>query len=360
MGLSTQDQVKYWGVALAIFTAFIWLMGNTLLPFVVGAAIAYLLDPVADWLEEHGLGRAAATALVTFIVALVVALAVLIVVPLLANQVQALIEGIPAMVATLTTFLTERFPALFDEESAIRKALVSMEDSLRSGGLVVIQTVLTSSLKLLDFFLLLVVAPVVAFYLLMDWDRMIAQIDALVPREHVATVRDLATQVDRVLAGFVRGQLTVCGILGTFYAVALGLIGLQFGVIVGLFAGLISFIPFVGSITGGVLSIGLALFQFWGEWHWIAAVAAVFGIGQAVEGNILTPKLVGDSVGLHPVWLIFALSAFGSLFGFAGMLIAVPVAAVIGVMGRFGIRQYKDGRLYQGPVDGSDRRDAAE
>ena len=359
MGLSTEEQVRYWGVAAAVFVLFLWFMGNTLLPFVVGAAIAYLLDPVADWLENHGLSRGMATALVTLFVVFGIAVFLLIVVPLVANQIRGIAEAVPTLIQHVNLHLTERYPALFDEDSAVRRALVSMEDTLRDGGVKLVQTVLSSSLALLDVVLLLVLAPVIAFYLLMDWDRMIAALDALVPREHVATVRRLARDVDAVLSGFVRGQLTVCAVLGSFYAIALAVVGLQFGVVVGLFAGLISFIPFVGSITGGVLSIGLALFQFWGEWQWIVAVAAIFVVGQLVEGNVLTPKLVGDSVGLHPVWLIFALTAFGALFGFAGMLIAVPVAAVIGVMGRFGIRQYKQGRLYLGP-EGADRQDAAE
>jgi predicted PurR-regulated permease PerM len=158
-------------------------------------------------------------------------------------------------------------------------------------------------------------------------------------------------ELDRVLAGFVRGQLMVCAILGTFYAVALSLIGLQFGLLIGAFAGLISFIPFVGSILGGLVSIGVAVVQFWDQPWMIAVVGVVFAAGQAVEGNFLTPKLVGGKVGLHPVWLMFALSAFGSLFGFVGLLVAVPAAASIGVFGRFLIERYKDGRLYRGSTE---------
>jgi predicted PurR-regulated permease PerM len=146
----------------------------------------------------------------------------------------------------------------------------------------------------------------------------------------------------------VRGQGTVCLILGTFYAVALMIVGLQFGLVVGLVAGLLTFIPYVGALVGGVLAIGLALFQFWGDWWMIVAVAAIFQVGQLVEGNILTPKLVGSSVGLHPVWLIFALSAFGALFGFVGLLVAVPVAAAIGVLVRYFVEQYQQGLLYRG------------
>jgi predicted PurR-regulated permease PerM len=182
----------------------------------------------------------------------------------------------------------------------------------------------------------------------MDWDRMVAQVDSWLPRDHADTIRQLATDIDKVLAGFVRGQVSVCLILGTFYSVALMAAGLQFGLAVGAIAGAITFIPYVGSLVGGALAIGLALFQFWGDWWSIGLIAAIFAIGQFIEGNILTPKLVGGSVGLHPVWLLFALSAFGSVFGFVGMLVAVPVAASIGVLARFGVEQYRESLLYRG------------
>lgn len=357
MGLSTQQQVGYWGLAFAILIAFLWLMGGAMLPFLVGAAIAYLLNPLAEWLEDHGFNRVAATSLITLGVVIVLANLSFLVLPALAEQVAAILANVPEWIASLRSWLSATVPSIVDEESSLRRALAGMEDSLRSGGIELAKQVLSSTLAVFDLFLVVLLAPVVAFYLLLDWKRLIAAVDDLIPREHLETVRRLGRQVDEVLSGFVRGQLSVCVILGTFYALALMLIGLQFGVLVGLFAGLISFIPFVGSILGGLVSIGLALAQFWGEWHWVAAVAAVFIAGQAVEGNVLTPMMVGDKVRLHPVWLIFALSAFGAFLGFTGLLIAVPVAAVIGVLSRFGVAQYKSGRLYTGPVD---RQDAAE
>ena len=177
---------------------------------------------------------------------------------------------------------------------------------------------------------------------------MVAKLDSYLPLDHADTIRELIAETDRVLAGFVRGQLTVCAVLGSFYGIALMAVGLEFGLVVGFLAGALSFIPFVGSIGGGLLSIGLAVFQFWNEPIMIGVVAFVFVFGQLVEQNYLTPKLVGSSVGLHPVWLLLALSAFASLYGFVGMLIAVPAAAVIGVFFGFGLKQYKAGRLYQG------------
>ena len=222
--------------------------------------------------------------------------------------------------------------------------------------------VLNSALGIINVLVLIVVVPVVAFYLLLDWDNMIAKIDELLPRDHAPTIRKLASEIDNTLASFIRGQGTVCLVLGLYYAIALMIAGLNFGIVVGFIAGLITFIPYVGALVGGVLAIGLALFQFWGfsetvngetvthatNWLRIGIVGSIFMVGQFLEGNILTPKLVGSSVGLHPVWLLFALSVFGSLFGFVGMLVAVPVAAMLGVVARFAIAQYRDGRLYRG------------
>jgi predicted PurR-regulated permease PerM len=212
----------------------------------------------------------------------------------------------------------------------------------------IFQQIWNSGMALLDIAALFVVTPVVAFYLLLDWDRMVEKVDNWIPRDHVDTVRDLARQVDRAIAGFVRGQGSVCLILGLIYAVGLSIVGLNFGLLIGLFAGIISFIPYVGSMVGLVLALVVAIVQFWPDFVMIGAVIAVFAVGQFFEGNILQPRLVGSSVGLHPVWLMFALFAFGALFGFVGMLIAVPAAASVGVLVRFAISRYLDSDLYYG------------
>jgi predicted PurR-regulated permease PerM len=192
-------------------------------------------------------------------------------------------------------------------------------------------------LGLISALVFVIVVPVVAFYLLLDWDHMVARVDQMLPRDHAPVVRHLAAEIDRTLAAFVRGQLSVCLVLGAYYSIGLMAVGLQFGLVVGAVAGTITFIPYIGALFGGALAIGLALFQFWGDWVSIGAVALIFGFGQFLEGNVLTPRMVGKSVGLHPVWLMFALSVFGSIFGFVGMLVAVPVAASIGVLMRFGL-----------------------
>ncbi|MEM9048284.1 MAG: AI-2E family transporter [Pseudomonadota bacterium] len=349
MALSPGEQVRWWSIGMVALLAFLWVIGEALLPYVLGAAIAYLLDPVAKRLVARGLSRVMATITITVVMLMAVVGILLLLVPAVAGQIQLLVDALPDAVRRAQAFFAQHVPgALLEEGGALRSALTTAADSLRHSLLSMVEALVSSSLALIDFLVLLVVAPVVAFYLLLDWDRLIAQIDAWLPRDHAPAIRQIAREMDQVLAGFVRGQLTVCAILGSFYAVALVLIGLQFGLLIGLFAGLISFIPFIGAILGGAISLSVALFQFWGEWQWVLAVFGVFALGQIVEGNYLTPKLVGGSVGLHPVWLMFALSAFGALFGFTGLLIAVPAAAAIGVLGRFLIRQYQGGRLYKG------------
>lgn len=351
MGLSVGQQARWWGGGFIAFLLFLWLVNDAVAPFLLGAAFAYLLDPVADKLESWGMGRTWATLLISLVALIVLLLAFVLVVPLLFRQVQALIEASPQFVASLLEFLTGKFPTLLDEDSSVRQALSSFEDTLRSKGIEVANTVLASSLAAVSSVLTIFVSLVVAFYLLLDWDRMTKVVDSWMPRQHVDVIREIAHEIDAVLAGFVRGQMTVGAILGIFYAVALALVGLQFGVVVGLLAGALTFIPYVGSTVGGTVSIGLAIYQFWDDPVWIVVVAAIFISGQMVEGNFLTPKLVGSSVGLHPVWLMFSLYAFGSLIGFTGLLIAVPAAACIGVLGRFGIRNYRDSKLYLGPEE---------
>ena len=348
MALPTSYQVRYWGIAALVFFLLIWALGDVLLPFIVGGAIAYFLDPVADRLERLGLSRIAATALISLAALLLVILLVLAVIPTLAAQLTALVNSAPDSAKKLQSFLLERFPDLADSTSTIRQTLAKIGAVIQERWAVLAESVLSSALGLISIVLFIVVVPVVAFYLLLDWDDMVAKIDGMLPLDHAPTVRRLAREIDAVLAGFVRGQVSVCLALGTFYAVALMAAGLQFGLIIGVIAGAITFIPYIGSLVGGTLAIGLALFQFWGDWLQIGIIAAIFAVGQFVEGNILTPRLVGKSVGLHPVWLLFALSAFGTVFGFVGMLIAVPVAASIGVLTRFAFEQYRASLLYQG------------
>ncbi|MGB3317198.1 MAG: AI-2E family transporter [Albidovulum sp.] len=348
MALPIRQQATYWGIATGVFFAALWGLGNVILPFLVGGAIAYFLDPVADRLERAGLSRTAATSVISVIALLTFVLLSLLIVPMLVRQLVGLVNAAPTIFGELQGFLTAKFPSLMDEQSVVRDALNGIGKTIQARGGELAQGLLTSALSVINAIVFIVVVPVVAFYLLLDWDNMVAKIDSWLPRDHRETVRAIARDIDKVLAGFVRGQVSVCIALGTFYSVALMIAGLDFGLIVGAIAGLITFIPYVGALIGGALAIGLALFQFWGDWLSIGIIAAIFAAGQFLEGNVITPRFVGKSVGLHPVWLLFALSAFGTVFGFVGMLVAVPVAAAIGVLARFGVGQYLGSRLYTG------------
>ncbi|WP_306118649.1 MULTISPECIES: AI-2E family transporter [unclassified Roseitalea] len=348
-------QAIFWLGALALFIVFLYIFRSILLPFLAGFALAYFLDPIADFLERRGSSRLVATILILVAFILVFALALVSIVPTLVGQFAEFIDRFPEYLARLRELAATMSVNLdwldryIDLESGELPG--GLEDLIAQGtGFVtgLAQGIWSSGMALINIAGLFVITPVVAFYMLLDWDRMIARIDACVPRDHVETVREIGADMNRAVAGFVRGQGTVCLILGLFYALALTVAGLNFGLLIGLFAGLISFIPYVGSLVGLILSVGVALVQFWPDWIMIAIIAAIFFVGQTIEGNFLQPKLVGDSVGLHPVWLMFALFAFGSLFGFTGMLIAVPAAAAVGVLVRFAVARYLDSDLYVG------------
>ena len=355
MALPVRDQIKYWGIAAAVLFLLLWLLGNVLLPFVLGAAIAYFLDPVADKLENYGLSRMAATAFITICAVLIFVIMSLLIIPALVGQAIQLFNIAPQLAKDLSAFLTSKFPSILEEGSTLWTSLQSVGETIQSRGGELLNSILSSAVSILNVVVLFVIVPVVAVYLLLDWDRMIARIDDLLPRDHAPIIRRLAGEVNQTLAAFIRGMGTVCLILGTYYAVALMLVGLQFGLVVGFVAGLVTFIPYLGALIGGALAIGLALFQFWGDWLSIGLVAGIFAVGQVIEGNVLTPKLVGGSVGLHPVWLLLALSVFGALFGFIGMLVAVPVAAALGVLARFFVAEvYQDSLLYRGQSDQDD------
>jgi predicted PurR-regulated permease PerM len=330
----------------------LWLLSEILLPFVAGAAIAYLLTPVTDRLERLGVNRLAAALSIITLVVMAIVVVILLVAPILGGQLTSFIDNIPGYVTRLQSLLSD------PSRPWLQKILGASFSADKSFGDLVTQGVgwLTAFLKslwsggraLVSLFSLVVVTPVVAFYLIYDWHRMIRTADSWIPVQQRETVRQLARDVDAAIAGFVRGQTAVCLILGSFYAVALTLSGLNFGLLIGLISGVITFIPYVGSMTGLILAVGVAVAQFWPNYSSILMVLGIFLIGQFLEGNLLAPKLVGESVGLHPVWLIFALLAFGYLFGFVGLLVAVPLAATIGVLVRFALQRYRESALYTG------------
>ena len=355
-GVAFQRQIVFWLVALAVFILVLWLLSEILLPFVAGAAIAYLLTPLTDRLERLGVHRLAAALLIITLVVMAIVLLILLVAPVLGGQLSSFIQNIPGYVGKLQSLLSDPSrPWVQKLMGAGLNTDKTITDLVTQGAgwlTTFLKSLWSGGRALVSVFSLIVVTPVVAFYLIYDWHRMIRTVDGWIPLRQRVTVRQLAREIDAAIAGFVRGQSAVCLILGSFYAAALTLSGLNFGLLIGLISGLITFIPYVGSMTGLILALGVAVAQFWPEYTSILIVLGIFLVGQFLEGNVLAPKLVGESVGLHPVWLIFALLAFGYLFGFVGLLVAVPLAATIGVLARFALRRYLESSLYTGGKSG--------
>ena len=348
MVLPVKDQIKYWTIAASILLIFLWLLGDILLPFVLGAAIAYLLDPIVDRLERLGTGRVLGTILILMVAFFVLFFIFLLLIPLVIDQFRLLAAAAPDLVTSVQALVLNQIASISPESEALNSTVSNLSTMAQEKLGIIFGSVMASAISLIDVIMLMVITPVVAVYLLVDWDRILEKINELLPLDHASVVRSLASEIDSTLSAFVRGMIAVCLVLGIYYATALSLIGLEFGLIIGFIAGLVSFIPYVGALLGGVLAIGLALIQFWGDFELVALVVGVFIIGQILEGNILTPKLVGNSVGLHPVSLILALSLFGAFFGFIGLLLAVPLAASAGVILRFFIKKYKMSRLFLG------------
>ena len=346
-------KVIFWIVAMVTLLVLLFLFSSILLPFVVGAAIAYLLDPLADWFERQGFSRLAATMtiLVLFIVVLIALM--LLVLPILINQLILLAANVPYYLERLDVLITSILQSswarsLGVDPDAVRSSLGSLLSQGATWFTTLVSSLWSGGLAIINILALLVVTPVVAFYLLYDWDRMIDLVDSWLPRDNVEEVRMLAHEIDRVIAGFVRGQALVSLTLGTFYAAGLVLLGVNFGFLIGLMAGVVSFIPYLGSTLGFVVSVGIALLQFWPDWVMPVAAATLFIVGQLLEGYVLQPYMIGTNVGLHPVWLMFALFAFALLFGFVGLLMAIPLAAAVGVLVRYALARYLASPIYRG------------
>ncbi len=340
----TSRNALFWGGFLLVLCTSLWLLGDVLLPFVLGIAIAYLFNPWCEALCRRGVPRTLASLLMLTLCVLALAVILVLVVPVVARQLTEFAAAVPGYVDHLRNTLQPRlhdFLNTLGEEDYARlrdtvgqyagkaaQTLLNIAGGLWQGGAAIV-----------NFFALLLITPVVAFYLLRDWTALVARVDSWLPRRYAPVIREQLSAIDRTLAGYLRGQLSVCLILSVAYCVALTLVGLNFGIVIGLLSGLLSFIPFVGSTFGLVAAAIVALVQFDGYTQ-VGVVIGIFMFAQFLEGNFISPKLIGESVGLHPVWIIFALMAGGSLFGFVGMLIAIPVAAVLGVLMRFGLREY--------------------
>lgn len=340
----------FWLTLFIMFCIFVYVLKSVLLPFVAGIVIGYLLDPFTNKFEKLGLNRTLSTVLVMLLVAVFMIPTFILLIGVIDEQLGQFISSVPqyitAFVKKMEPFfgeLQEKIPSL--QADKIREYIRgNLANGLKLMGSV-IRSVVTSGFAIVNLLSLLLITPIVAFYMLRDWNKFIGKVDGLLPEHSKESIREQAREINRTLAGFIRGQLSVCVLLGAFYSIGLYIVGLELGVLVGFIAGIISFIPYVGSIFGFLVSIGIAFAQF-DDMKQVGYVVAVFAIGQFLEGNFLTPKLVGENVGLHPVWVMFALLAGGVLLGFLGLMIAVPMAAIIGVLIRHAINNYKKSSLY--------------
>ena len=284
-----------------------------------------------------------------------VVLVLILVVPVVADQLVKLVADLPILIKSLVERFNEQAPQRLKD--IVANSGTDLQGQLTDyagkaagwiGGF--LGSLWTGGRALISVVSLMVITPIVAFYLLADWDHLVAKVDSWLPRDHVEELRAIARDIDSAMAGFIRGQGTVCLLLGIFYATGLSLVGLKSGLAIGFAAGLLSFIPYVGALIGGLMAIGVGLVQFWPNETQVLLVVAVFIIGQVVEGNFLSPKLVGGSIGLHPVWMMFSLLAFSYVFGFLGLLLAVPMAAATGVFVRYGLQRYLNSKFFTGVV----------
>lgn len=350
--MTSRQRLRFWLIGAAAFLVLLYLLRGVMLPFVAGMAVAYFLDPLADRLERAGLSRLLATLIITLVFFGLLVLGLTLLAPMIQQQALTFVHNVPSYAEALQTRLMPLVEEIYrhlspEDLDKLRASAGAYAGTAVTWGLGVVKGVLSGGIAVMSILSLLFITPVVTFYLLRDWDVMVRKVDSWLPRHHAETIRFELREIDRTIAGFVRGQAIVCMVLAVFYGAGLTLTGLDLGLMIGLFTGLGAFVPYVGMLIGLIASVGLALAQG-GEWHLLGGVGLVFLVGNMLEGNFLTPKLVGDRVGLHPVWIIFSLLAGGALFGFVGILLAVPAASVIGVLTRFALDNYMKSSLYDG------------
>ena len=353
IAMSRDRNVLFWLAIAVAVVLLIMLLRDILLPFVAGIVIAYFLNPAADRLEAWGMGRIWATLLIVVVAGTVLVVALIFLVPLLVNQMRQLVTTLPDQLVSFRSVLEswarnrlgDSFPTF---QSGLEKASKELQENWTVAVRHIVSSLWNQGLALVNFLSLLLITPVVVFYLLVDWHRMIAKIDGWLPRAQAQTIRTLASEVNGAIAAFIRGQGTLCLVLGTLYAVGLTWAGLKYGLLIGIATGVMSFVPFVGFALGLTTATIVAIVQFSPDWIPLLKVLAVFAAGQALDAGFLSPKIVGGKIGLHPVWLIFSLFAFSYIFGFVGILVAVPIAAALAVIVRFALRLYLESAVYTG------------
>ncbi len=346
-------QLWFWLAALAIVVLAVAMLKDILLPFVVAVVGAYFLNPLADRLQSYGFNRTWAATLIVGVAGVLMVLALVLLVPILVEQVRQLVAALPAETERFKAFL-ERYgrewlgPGFPSFQTAVDKALAEQSQNWAATAGAIVASVWSRGLALLNFASLLLITPVVVFYLLVDWHPMLERIDHALPRDHAPTIRRLAGEINDAVAAFIRGQGAICLVLGLYYAVGLSLAGIDYGLLVGLTTGILGFIPIVGWTLGLIVTASLAIVQSWPELGPLLKACAVLISGMAMDTAFLSPRFVGQKVGLHPVWLILALFVFSYLFGLVGTLVAVPLAAAVAVLVRFAVQVYLGSSVYKG------------
>ncbi len=356
--MSSRQQILFWTISVVLFFVGLYWLRTILLPFIAGMALAYFLDPAADKLETWKVPRPVATfILLTLFFAIFVGM-ILLLLPLVQDQISTIAQKMPDYVSrfgeSIKSLGNGRLASVLGLSSGdVQDALQKFAEQGLSLGTKLAGQLLSGGVAFFSVVSILLITPVVAFFLLRDWDKIVAGIDAWLPREHAEVIREQFRRIDHVLAGFVRGQALDCLVQGILYAVGWTALGLDFGLVLGLLNGFLNFIPYAGTTFGFILAMLVAFGQYGTDVTPLLLVAAVHVAVQLTDQAILTPKLIGPRVGLHPVWILFALLAGGTLLGFVGVLVAVPIAASVGVLIRFAIQRYKESELYLGPP-GSD------
>ncbi len=332
-----------WALAgAALLLALVYRLGHVLVPFVLGTALAYFLNPLADRLQRLGLSRGWAVAIIGLAGLSGLIASALWLLPTLIGQLREAVEALPRTVKAGFDLLTLHFPELMEDEgSFLRKIMTDFTEQLRLMALSLAGGTVSTVLSAVGTMVYIIATLTVTIYLLYDWNRIVAGVDRRLPPEQAPLIRRLARDIDGVMTGFVRGQVIVGALLATFYSTVLMALGLNYALLIGLLSGILNFIPYLGSSSGFVLATGVALVQYWGDWWQVALIAFVFVAAQVVEGNVVTPRIVGDSVKLHPVLLLLALAVGGTLFGFTGLLLGVPLAAAAGVVVRYFDAEYR-------------------
>ena len=338
--------ILYYAIAIISVMLLIWSFSDIIAPFAVGAIIAYLCDPIADKLETFGIFRIFTALGLSLLFIMVMVASMILILPTLFDQANQIFRMMPEIIDTISDLITQ----FLGSQNFINIREISVEKfntNVSELSPILVKSLFNSSAAVFNFFMLIIVASIVSVYLLIDWNNLVENLEKLVPIRLKPILSVLVLDMHKMIAAFIRGQMFVCFLMAIFYAVILSMLGLKYGLLIGILSGLVSFIPMVGAFIGGLLALFISIFQFWDSPEWIAVVIAVFLFGQFLEGNLLTPRLVGRSLKLHPLWVIFSIGFFGSCFGWVGVMIAVPLAACLAVLMRFFIKVYFESDFYK-------------